>query len=87
MPAFAPKSTLLDTAERNSRVGDVRGVDPDHTNLQRLGNSPDPTDISGIEVARESDVSVVGQLDHFLLSFKFDQSCDGSKSLFLTEEG
>ena len=86
MSALAPETTLLDTAERYGRVGDDPGVYSDHTDLQRLGDSPNPANVSRIEIACEPDISVVRQLDHLLLSFEFNQSCDRSESLFLTEE-
>jgi len=86
MAALAPESTLLDTAERNGGAGDHSCVDPDHPNFQRLGNPPDPTDVSRVEIPCESDIGIVRQLEHLLFGFELDQSCDGSKGLFFAEE-
>ena len=84
--ALTPEPALFHTAERDGRVGDGRSVDSDHANFQRLGDPPDSTDVSRIEVTSKPDIGVVSQLDHLLLGFEFNQGCDGSESLFLTEE-
>ena len=86
MSGLTPDSALLDTMERNVLASNIRSVDPDHTNLHRFGDPPDPTDVPRIEIASESGIGVIRQLEHLLLGFELDQSRNRPESLFLTEE-
>src|SRR5882672_862270 len=61
-----PHARFLHAAEGRDFGGDDSGVDADDAVLERLGDAPHAVEVAPVEVGREAEFGVVGELDCFL---------------------
>src|SRR5262249_50107374 len=65
MGAFAPDAGLLHSAEGGGGIGNESAIEPDHSELELLGDAHAAAHILRIEIRDETVFGVVGPLDHF----------------------
>src|SRR6478736_5795030 len=80
--AFAADARLFHAAERRGRVGDESAVEPDHAELELLGDAHAAAHVLGIEVGNETVLGVIGALDHLALGFEGLDRGDGAEDFF-----
>src|SRR5688500_349531 len=71
--AFAADSRFLHAAEGRDLVGDDPDVDADDAVLERLGHAPDAADVTAVEIGREAELGIVGELDQLLLGLEAEE--------------
>src|SRR5258707_15765384 len=80
--ALAADARLLHAAEGRGRVGDEPAVEPDHAELELLGDAHAAAHVLGIEVGDETVFGVIGALDHLALGFEGLDCGDGAEDFF-----
>src|SRR6478735_3981059 len=83
--AFAPEARLLDAAEGRDLHRDRAGIEPDHSELERLADAPGTPNVLGEEIGGESEGRVVGDADGFLLAAEAEQRRDRAEGLLAGE--
>lgn len=53
-----------------------------HPVLERLGHTPNTSNVPRVKVCRESEFGIVGELDYFFLGFEFEDRRNGAKDFF-----
>jgi hypothetical protein len=84
--ALAAEAAFLDAAERRDFGRDDSLVDADDAAFQCLGDTPHAGDVAAIEIARESELGGVGELQDFGLGCKFHQRRDRAERLLAHRE-
>jgi hypothetical protein len=74
---------LLESAERRLRHSGVVAVDPDGSGLDGLGEGEGRVDVLGQHTGRQTVMSGVGSLDHFLHGGELENLLDGAEDFLL----
>src|SRR5688572_4786625 len=85
MRAFATEAGFLHTAEWSNLGRDDALVDADNAVLQRLADAPNAADVPRVEVRGEAELSVVGELDGFLLGLEAEQRRNRTECLLASD--
>src|SRR5262249_24379035 len=85
--ALAADARLLHTAEGRGRIGDEPAVEPDHAELELLGDADAASHILGIEVCDETVFGVTRALDHLALGFESLDRGNGAEDFFAQHGG
>src|SRR5215475_7981753 len=80
--AFATDARLLHAAEGRGRIGDEPAVEPDHAELELLGDAHATAHVLGVEVRDEAVLGVVRALDHLALGFEGLDRGNGAEDFF-----
>src|SRR5579871_1962546 len=68
--ALAPQTRLLGAAERRRRVGNEATIEPDHAEIELLGDAHAARQVLGEEIGDETIFGVVGTLDGFVFALE-----------------
>src|SRR5919204_5970913 len=84
--ALAAESGLLHAAERGDLRGDDAGVRTDDAGLHLLRHAEDAPDVAAVEIARESELRVVGKPDDLILGLEANQRRDGAERFLVGDD-
>ena len=70
---------MFDTTEGRDFIGNDAGIDADHATLQSFGDAPNTTDVTRVEIARQTEFSVVRHSDDISVSLESEQWCERAK--------
>src|SRR5207248_3249699 len=83
--ALAAEATLLDAAERGSRVADQSTVESDHPDIERLRNSERTFDVLGEDIGDQAVLAVVCGGDRVVVVFEGRDRRDRPEDLLVQQ--